>query len=136
MLKVKYILAIAFILKFGCLLAQDKREWEYPDGVKFERSKSDTLYFSGVVSVWRIKKNDTAYEFYPSGNLKSISQIGLSDSYKYIDTDRVEYTSSIFDLSGFCCIYFDDSSKKIAAAGLYAKINQWAYGSILISREG
>lgn len=113
------IFFIELILISLVSLGQNQEKWQYPSSIKFGTYNGDTSYYGGVVSIWRIKNGDTLFEYYPSGNLQSITLLKQSNSFQLIDTNKVKRTIKEFEFSGVCKIFFDDTTKTIAAIGKY-----------------
>lgn len=131
----KTFLTILFLLGVSCsdnVFGQQKGDWQYPQDIKFGTYDGDTSYYAGVVSVWRIKKGDTLFEYYPDGNLQSLSLLKLSKSYQLLDTNKVIRTVNEYEREGDCIILFDDTSKTTAAIGQYEnnkRVGDWKYYS-------
>lgn len=122
-----------FVLQIAS--ASEEPKWSFPQGIEFETYNGDTSYYGGVVSIWRIRKGDTLFEYYPDKYLQSISEIKLSRSYDYIDTNKVEHVVYVFERKGFCKVFFDDSTKTMVASGQY-KNNERVGGWNFYNQEG
>jgi hypothetical protein len=113
--------------------ANEKPKWFYPLDIKFETYNGDTSFYSGGVSLWRIRQVDTLFEYYPDGYLQSVSQIKLSNSYTIIDTNKSEQKVNVFERKGFCKVFFDDSTKTMVASGQYKnneRVGDWNFYNI------
>ena len=122
------LLTVLLIIKIAS--GKDKPEWFYPQDIKFGTYNGDTSFYGGVVSVWRIRKSDTLFEYYPDGHLQSISLIKLSNSFTLIDTNKSERTISEYERNGFCKVFFDDSLNSKVASGQYKnneRVGDWSY---------
>lgn len=118
-IELKQVLLITLLFTSFLSQGQGNKEWQYPQDIKFGTYEGDTSFYGGDVSIWRIKKGDTLYEYYPSGNLQSISLIKVSNSFQLTDTNKVEKTINEYERNGVCKIFFDDTAKIIAASGQY-----------------
>ena len=110
-------------------IGQDRNKWQYPANIKFETYNGDTSLYGGG-SIWRIKKGDTLLDYYPSGNLQSKSLIKLSNSFQLIDTNKVVKTIHEYERNGVCKLFFNDTSKTIAALGQYKEnknVGEWTF---------
>lgn len=128
--EIKIILLLTVLLITEIASSKDKPDWFYPQGIKFGTYTGDTCFYGGVVSVWRIRKGDTLFEYYPDGHLQSISLIKLSNSFTLIDTNRSECTIYEYERNGFCKVFFDDSLNSIVVSGQYKnneRVGEWSY---------
>ena len=123
-----YIILI-FITTKG--YGQSDHNWQYPwDEHFYSQHYCDTAYFGDDVSINRIKRGDTVYEFYGNGNLQSIARIKKIGVFEEIDTNKVTHTYYEFEHDGLCEIYFNSAVRHIAAVGFYEHnkpIGEWRF---------
>lgn len=134
---------LLFFFGWTCMLttrglAQDIIESKYPCNINFTTSGEDTIASDirsddGKIigkSIWRVKKQDTLFEFYADGKTKSANIIKKTDSAKIIDMKGEERNQYTYELDGKCTIFFDDSNQNISMKGYYrhgVQCGEWLY---------
>ncbi len=114
---------------------QSTNEWTKNLGINFATYNGDTTYYGGEgnKTICRIKKGNKLYEYYPNGNIQSISEIKLKKSFNIIDTNNVEKTVDEYVLQGKSEIFYKNKNGVLAAEGFYdnnEEAKEWKYYNI------
>jgi len=132
-MKTPIVILLLLIVKLSS--GQSTNEWTKTSGINFTTYNGDTIYYGGEgnKSIWRIKKGNKLYEYYPNGNIQSVSEIKLKKSFILIDTNKVEKKVDEYVLQGKSEIFYKNRNGVLAAKGLYddnEAIKEWKYYNI------
>lgn len=111
-------LIIVSMLTTNLVWGQKRLSWHYPAGSPYWFEQHDTIR-SDDGSIWRVKKGDQLYEFYPDGNIQAISTIKQTSTEEALDTNKITRITRLYSLDGFSKIYFDTSKRILAVSTWY-----------------
>ncbi|MCK5847136.1 MAG: hypothetical protein KAG84_06840 [Bacteroidales bacterium] len=123
---------LIFIIQLS--IGQPSNDWIRRYDVNFTTYSGDTSFFGGDVEdrIWRIKRGNKLYEYYPNGNIQSISEIKLLKTYSLIDSRKTERIIKEYILDGNSKIYYENHTEKLVAKGNYSNneiVGEWEYYS-------
>jgi len=126
------ITVLVFIIQLS--IGQSNNDWIRGYGVNFSTYSGDTSFFGGEVEdiIWRIKKGNKLYEYYPNGNIQSISEIKLNRSFISINSENIERNIKEYILDGKSKIFYENHAEKLVAKGKYNNneiVGKWKYYS-------
>lgn len=132
-MKTQIVILLLLIVQLSS--GQSTNEWTRILGVNFATYNGDTTYYGGEgdKAIWRIKKGNKLYEYYPNGNIQSISEIKLKKSFNIIDTNKVKKTVDEYVLHGKSEIFYKNKNGILAAEGFYDdndEVKEWKYYNI------